>query len=95
VYAGQIEEQMKDVYVTDHKRKAQKLLTFTEEEDEQFFKYHQSLNSYKEKVRIASKPALKFEKGSLQQRIFDPLAGATRNAQGTLVYEMVDRDFSH
>jgi len=46
-------------------------------------------------VRIASKPALKFEKGSLQQRIFDPLAGATRNAQGTLVYEMVDRDFSH
>lgn len=34
VYASQIEENMQDVYVTDHKKKTEKLLTFSEAEDE-------------------------------------------------------------
>jgi hypothetical protein len=31
---------MEDVYITDHKAKTEQLLTFSEEEDEQFYKYH-------------------------------------------------------
>lgn len=34
---------MKDVYVTDHKAKPEKYITFSEEEDEHYFKYMQSL----------------------------------------------------
>lgn len=85
---------MKDVYVTDHKKKAEQLLTFSEEEDAQFYKYHQSLKSYKTKASFEFKHDNKYEKGSLAQRVFDPLAGATRNAQGTIVYQVLDKELT-
>lgn len=96
VIESQTDDAMKDVYITDHIKKTDKLLTFSEEEDEQFYKYHQSLNSYKKKTSLSTQqPKLKYEKGSLAQRIFDPLAGATRNENGTLVYEVADNELSY
>jgi len=96
VIESQTDDAMKDVYITDHIKKTEKLLTFSEEEDEQFYKYHQSLNSYKKKTSLSTQqPKLKYEKGSLAQRIFDPLAGATRNENGTLVYEVADNELSY
>ena len=84
---------MKDVYITDHVKKAEKFLTFSEEEDEHFFKYSQALNNYKVSDFVKPKPTKgKYERGSLAQRIFDPLAGARRNENGTLVYEVVDKE---
>lgn len=85
---------MKDVYVTDHKKKAEQLLTFSEEEDQQFYNYHKSLQSYKTKASFEFKHESKYEKGSLAQRVFDPLAGATRNADGTIVYTVLDKELS-
>lgn len=95
VYQSQIDESMADVYVTDHKVKTEQLLTFSEEEDEQFYKYHQSLNAYKTKASITIKPTIKYDKGSLSQRLFDPLAGSTRNANGTIVYEVAEKELAH
>lgn len=61
-----IEVGMKDVYITDHNRKAEKFLTFSEEEDAMFFKYKQSLAGYKAKQAVNMMPkASKYERGSL------------------------------
>ncbi len=38
---------MKDVYITDHKAKIKKFITFSEEEDEHYYQYMQSLIHYK------------------------------------------------
>ena len=42
----QLEDSMKDVYITDHKYKARKLNTTSADEDEHFYKYSQSLKQY-------------------------------------------------
>lgn len=95
VYESQVEDSMKDVYITDHKRKAEQFLTFSEEEDAQFFNYVKSVNSYKVAKPVSrSQAKSKYERGSLAQRIFDPLAGATRNENGTLVYQVEDKEFT-
>ena len=47
VVASQQEDSMKDVYITDHKAKIKKFITFSEEEDEHYYQYMQSLNHYK------------------------------------------------
>lgn len=57
---------MEDVYITDHIKKAEKYLTFSEEEDEQFFRYSQALKNYKVSDPVKPKPAKsKYVKGSL------------------------------
>ena len=90
---------MKDVFITDHKLKAKKLNTTNSKEDEQFYKYYKSLQEYNSKVdapaRISQYESGRFERGSLAQRVFEPLAGARRNENGTLVYEVKDKELSY
>lgn len=88
---------MKDVYVTDHKYKAPKLNTLSEDEDVDFYNYQQSLLDYQksaEPVRVSIYESGRYERGSLLQKMFEPLAGARRNDDGTLVFAMTDKDFS-
>lgn len=91
-----IEHNMKDVYITDHKKVTEKFLTHSEEEDAAFYKYKMALAAYKadKPEPVVAAPRQKFEKGSLQQRIFDPLAGAKKNSDGTLVYEVADKELA-
>ena len=90
---------MKDVYITDHKAKPAKFNTTNAKEDEQFYKYHQSLQQYNTETnntpRISQFESGRFERGSLAQRVFEPLAGAKRNENGTLVYEVLDKELSY
>ena len=71
---------MKDVYITDHKAKPQRLNTTNSKDDEQFYRYYQSLEKYNAEAKVASRISQyesgRFERGSLAQRVFEPLAGA-------------------
>ncbi len=98
VKVEQQKEAMKDVYVTDHKYRAPKLHTLSEEEDAQFHAYMQSLESYQKApkpARVSQFESGKYPRGSLRQKLFEPLAGARRNAEGTLVFEMSERDVAN
>jgi hypothetical protein len=46
VYKEEQEQLLKDVYVTDHKPKQARYNTINNKDDEQFFKYKQSLQEY-------------------------------------------------
>jgi len=69
VYDSQIEDAMKDVYITDHKAKPRKLNTTNAKDDEQFFNYYQSLEQYNSEARKAPRVSQhesgRFERGSL------------------------------
>ena len=69
VYDSQIEDAMKDVYITDHKAKPRKFNTTNAKEDEQFFNYYQSLQQYNVEAKNASRVSQyesgRFERGSL------------------------------
>lgn len=66
VESQNIEKGMEDVYITDHIKKAEKFLTFSDDDDEMFFKYKQSLASYKAKQAVRNMPKRsKYERGSL------------------------------
>jgi len=41
-----LESELKDVYVTDHKAKALKMTTLSEEEDAEYYEYIRKLNEY-------------------------------------------------
>jgi hypothetical protein len=45
-YLEQANEEMKDVYVTDHKPKQKRYSTNNLKEDEQFYRYKQALTDY-------------------------------------------------
>lgn len=95
VRTQQLQDEMKDIYVTDHKHKAAKFNTLSEEEDEHFFEYMKQLKSYKNaapKTDTSQFDSGRYERGSVLQRMFEPLAGASRNSEGTLVYSIVDKD---
>ena len=65
IYEKEMMEQWKDVYVTDHTPRDKKYFTLNKKEDEDFFKYTQSLKEYntvKELPRSESKS--QYEKGS-------------------------------
>lgn len=85
-----------NVYVTDHIAQTDKLLTHSEEEDIAFYNAKMKLAAYKAKAPqpVVPKPKRKYELGSLMQRVFDPMAGATKNEEGTLVYEMQDKEIA-
>ena len=73
-----VKYEMQDVYVTDHNPKEKRYATTSAQEDEDFYKYQQSLKEYNSKPTPAhvlhAKP--KYEKGTLLQRMFDPFASA-------------------
>lgn len=82
-------ENLKDVYVTDHSPVDPKLITGTEEEDQDFFDYQQSLDAYHAGSALPATAAARgsrYEQGSLMQRIMDPLAGATKDANGSILH---------
>jgi len=70
--------------------------TLSEEEDRHFFEYMQELKNYKSEkgktTRVSQFESGRYKKGSLKQRLFEPLAGASRDANGTLVFEFTDSD---
>jgi len=82
-------EKFKDVYVTDHSPVDPKYVTGGEEEDLDYFEYQKSLDAYHAddtKQKAAASGTSKYEKGSLMQRIMDPLADATRDENGSILH---------
>jgi len=64
-----LEEDLKEVYVTDHKPVAKKYNTLSEEEDQEYFNYVKSLEEYNSKDadagRVSRFESGKYERGSL------------------------------
>lgn len=90
-----INYELRDVYVTDHKPSPRKVHTLGKSDDEVFFKYHQELQQYnntKSEFARANDKKGKYERGSLMQLILDPFAGAERLPNGSLFYEVQDRE---
>lgn len=87
------EQLLKDVYVTDHTPKQARYSTTNKKDDENFFRYQQALEEYNNQPTksLVSKKE-RYERGSLLQKIFDPLAGAERQENGTLIYRLVDKE---
>lgn len=85
---------MKDVYTTDHVKKTKQFNTLSEEEDKQFYDYLESIKEYSTAARakVNRFESGKYERGSLKQRIFEPLAGAQVLENGTRMFEFTDKD---
>ena len=87
---------LKDVYVTDHKPKQAKYSTTNKKDEEQFFRYKQSLAEYNS---TPAEPLVEIKKeryarGSLLQKAFDPFAGAERLENGAIFYRVTDQEVS-
>ena len=70
-----------------------KFVTLNEDEDTEYYNYVQSLRNYNAKStmrsdRVSQYESGRYEKGSLKQRIFEPLAGAQTLKNGTVFYEV-------
>lgn len=88
---------MEEVYVTDHQPVAQKYLTSNEDEDQDFYDYEKSVAEYNQagtgsKVQGAGQS--KYQRGSLLQKIHDPFAGAARDEDGAIVYQVTDEELA-
>ena len=94
----EIEAQMKDVYVTDHKPVAKKFSTLSEEEDEEYYNYVRSVQEYTKKPiapeRVSRFESGRYERGSMKQRIFEPLAGAEKLENGTTFLEITEKEIA-
>ena len=91
-----LERELKDVYVTDHKAKAKKFSTLSDEEDQEYFEYIRRLEDYNKRemgTRVSRFESGRYERGSMKQRVFEPLAGARTLENGTLFLELSDKDF--
>lgn len=93
--------EMRDVYVTDHKVQAPKYSTLSEDEDAQYYNYVRSLQAYNNSAPARNPKDAgnqfssgRFERGSFLQRALEPLAGATRLENGTLFYEVQEKEIS-
>lgn len=94
-YDAEKAEKFKDVYVTDHQPVDPKYVTAGEEEDQDYFEYQQSLDAYNADTKKVFKHVGKkqnYKKGSLMQKIMDPLAGVTKDEDGALHYHVEDRE---
>lgn len=96
----EVEDQIKleDVYVTDHKKVEPKRLTVGEEEDAEFFEYQKSIDEYNNDipaVKFHGKEKSLYERGTVLQRLLDPLSECGKDENGTYWMEMTDKDFSH
>ena len=91
-------QELSDVYVTDHKPAVKKFSTLSDEEDEEYFNYAQSLKEYNQEevtpARISRFESGRYERGSLKQRLFEPLAGSRTLDNGTLFYEVSEKELS-
>ena len=87
------EQYLSNVYTTDHVPKQKKFNTLSDAEDRQFFEHLKRIEDYNRDSAQSKPAARRFEKGSLLQRITDPLAGAVRLENGTRYYELNDQDF--
>jgi len=96
VYDDEAQQQLKEVYVTNHEAKKSRYHTTSKKEDEQFFTYKQALEEYNNEpvVSFSVKKEEKYERGSLKQKLFDPLAGAEKLENGALFYRVSDKELS-
>jgi hypothetical protein len=86
---------MENVFVTDHKLVPKKYSTLSEEEDAHFYRIEQDLAAHEErvgKINLTRESRGRYERGSLAQVVFEPLAGATKDENGTTVYRMTERE---
>lgn len=91
-----LDEEMKDVYVTDHKPVTKKFITLSDEEDLEYYNYVKNLDSYNAKASMTTQRIHRFnsgryELGSLKQRIFEPYAGAYKLDNGTMFLEFDEK----
>ena len=80
-------EYLKDVYTTDNKYKAPKYNVNSDKELDAFIKYQEELEAYNADVSKKSavvKKRGKYRKGTLAQKIFEPLIDAQKDENGTL-----------
>ncbi|CDW76795.1 UNKNOWN [Stylonychia lemnae] len=88
-----IEYDLKDVVVTDHIQKPKRYHTNNSNEDQQFYNYQKSLESYLETPsQISAPPKEKYPRGSALQVILDPFAGQKRLPNGALFYEVQESE---
>ena len=83
------------MYVTDHEPVDPKYITASEVEDQDFFNYQQSLDEYNSDTLNVFKPAQRkqlYPKGSLMQKILDPLGGSTTDEDGAVNYHVEDQE---
>lgn len=57
----------------------------------------QSVDEYNQDApkRVSEVESGRYERGSLKQKLFEPLAGAKRDQNGTLVYTVQDKELSY
>lgn len=91
-----LEAELGDLHITDHKPKVRQFSTLNEEEDAEYFNYVQSLADYNRSVPAPNRQSQfssgRFEKGSFLQRMLEPLAGARKLDNGTLYYEVSEKE---
>ena len=90
-------DELKDVYVTDHTPRVKKFNTNSESEDVQYYNYMKSLEDYKRKFQSVDKKTNpmesgKYARGSLLQRMLEPLAGSVKLDNGSVYLEVLDKD---
>ena len=89
---------MKDLYMTDHVPKTKKYNTLNEEEDKQFYEHLKRLQEHNQQSEATEQvdqfESGKYARGSLSQKIFEPLAGAKKLENGTRFIEFQDKDLS-
>lgn len=76
---------------------AKKYLTSSEEEDQDFYEYEQSVAEYNQTgtgKSVEGAGSGKYERGSLLQKILDPFAGAERDEDGAVVYTVTDAELA-
>ena len=87
-----------DVYVTDHKHVAPKYSTLTDEENAEYYHYMRKLQDYNaqpfKEPRQTRFNSGRYEKGSMLQRILEPLAGAETMDNGTVFYELTEKEIA-
>jgi hypothetical protein len=82
----QDKELLKDVYITDNKPKTPKYVVNNDKELEAFMRYQESLEGYNAGIDAKSasvKKRGKYRKGSLAQRLFEPMVDAEKDADGS------------
>ena len=96
-YQYEREARLEDVYVTDHTPVEPKYVTNSEADDADFYNYAQAVEEYNSNTSgtFRSTTAPRYERGSLLQRALDPFAGARRDAEGSLLYRVEDRELAH
>ena len=90
-YLSWVEEQqheqlLNDVYITDNKPKAPRYNVNNEKELDVFMNYEANLQAHNEGLNTVPKAVKrigKYRKGSLAQKIFEPLIEAERDENGT------------